>query len=98
MYSAKVRESIDTDVKCIHCGSSCDEDIVIEKNLYFCCTGCQSVYRILHDSDLEQYYCSIESPGTKRLIKAAQYPALDKPELARYFLSLIHISEPTRPY
>lgn len=86
MYSAKVRESIDTDVKCIHCGSSCDEDIVIEKNLYFCCTGCQSVYRILHDSDLEQYYCSIESPGTKRLIKAAQYPALDKPELARYFI------------
>ena len=42
--------------KCIHCGNSCGKSPVIFDEKPFCCSGCSTVYQILHASDLKQYY------------------------------------------
>lgn len=42
--------------KCVHCGNSCGKSPVIFNEKPFCCSGCSAVYRILHASDLQQYY------------------------------------------
>jgi len=51
--------------KCDHCHLSFDEDRLIkDKDLYFCCKGCQGVYHILQDSMLGSFYDKI---GNKTL-------------------------------
>jgi P-type Cu+ transporter len=46
----------ETTIICFHCGLECpDETIKIEEK-YFCCDGCKTVYQILEDNDLCQYY------------------------------------------
>ncbi|QOR01644.1 heavy metal translocating P-type ATPase [Campylobacter sp. 2014D-0216] len=44
-------------MKCKHCQLSFKQEQMIEKNgNYFCCKGCESVYEILHDNNLEEFY------------------------------------------
>lgn len=46
----------ETTIICFHCGLECpDETIKIEEK-YFCCDGCKTVYQILEDNNLCQYY------------------------------------------
>ncbi len=45
-----------TSTQCFHCGLECpDENIKIEEKK-FCCNGCKSVYQILEENNLCQYY------------------------------------------
>jgi len=44
------------DLKCIHCGNSCGKYPVLFDGNPFCCSGCSTVYQILHTSQLKQYY------------------------------------------
>ncbi len=44
------------DLKCIHCGNSCGKSPVIFDGNPFCCSGCSTVYQILHTGQLKQYY------------------------------------------
>ena len=44
------------DEKCIHCGNSCGKSPVMFDGKPFCCSGCSSVYQILHTGQLQQYY------------------------------------------
>lgn len=49
---------------CYHCGDSCDVPIILnDKN--FCCAGCKTVYEILHDNKLENFYDISSQPGVK---------------------------------
>lgn len=44
-------------MKCKHCQLSFRQDQMIEKNgNYFCCKGCESVYEILQENNLEEFY------------------------------------------
>ncbi|MBX1886052.1 heavy metal translocating P-type ATPase [Campylobacter peloridis] len=44
-------------MKCKHCQLDFKQEQMIEKNgSYFCCKGCQSVYEILKESGLEEFY------------------------------------------
>ncbi|MCG8475179.1 MAG: heavy metal translocating P-type ATPase metal-binding domain-containing protein, partial [Cytophagales bacterium] len=56
---------------CYHCGSSCDEDHVLFDGKDFCCTGCRTVYEILNESGLDNYYQLEQTPGStaKKLIE-----------------------------
>lgn len=42
--------------KCIHCGADCGSAPVLWENKPFCCHGCKTVYQILHQNEMEQYY------------------------------------------
>ena len=44
------------ELKCIHCGNSCGKSPILFEGNPFCCSGCSTVYQILHTSELKQYY------------------------------------------
>ncbi|MFY4766457.1 heavy metal translocating P-type ATPase [Campylobacter sp. GB48] len=55
-------------MKCKHCQLSFRQDQMIEKNgNYFCCKGCESVYEILQENNLEEFY---EKLGNQTLTPA----------------------------
>jgi Cu+-exporting ATPase len=51
------------EIICFHCGDLCTEDHVIFEEKDFCCNGCRTVYEILKDNDLCNYYDLQNTPG-----------------------------------
>ncbi|MBK9292703.1 MAG: heavy metal translocating P-type ATPase metal-binding domain-containing protein [Bacteroidetes bacterium] len=41
---------------CVHCGADCGSHPVVWNEKNFCCHGCSTVYQILHEKELTQYY------------------------------------------
>jgi Cu+-exporting ATPase len=50
---------------CIHCGADCGKSPVIWNEKQFCCNGCLTVYQLLHENKLFNYYQLEETPGVK---------------------------------
>lgn len=58
--------SIKKQETCYHCGEPCyDANIHIEEKA-FCCLGCQTVYQILNENGMCNYYEMNENPGVQR--------------------------------
>ena len=56
-------KKIEKSLICYHCGDECkDDSIRIDEN-FFCCNGCKTVYEILNENKLCNYYNLEESPG-----------------------------------
>ena len=51
-------------IRCYHCGNDCPEQPIQFEEKHFCCEGCKTVYGILSQHQLCQYY-AIE-PGNER--------------------------------
>ncbi len=47
---------IQQEVLCFHCGDVCRKDGIVEGELAFCCRGCLTVYHLLKDNNLTQFY------------------------------------------
>ena len=54
---------------CYHCGEPCLDDSFVLEGEPFCCFGCQTVFCLLRESGLEQFYELNSTPGTR--IRAA---------------------------
>lgn len=55
-------------IKCSHCQLSFGEEVMIKDgDLYFCCKGCQGVYHLLSDENLNDFYDRV---GENRLTPA----------------------------
>ena len=50
---------------CIHCGADCGNNPVVWNDKKFCCNGCKTVYQILNENKLYNYYNLEETPGIK---------------------------------
>lgn len=50
---------------CIHCGEDCGKHPILLEERPFCCYGCKTVYQILNEKDLRQYYEIEKMPGIK---------------------------------
>jgi P-type Cu+ transporter len=50
---------------CIHCGEDCGKHPVMWDEKPFCCHGCKTVYQILNEKDLKQYYQIEKMPGIR---------------------------------
>jgi P-type Cu+ transporter len=59
--SVEVSESL----KCYHCGQFCDEAIV-SNDKAFCCVGCRSVFEILNENNLCEYYAIEQASGVSQ--------------------------------
>ncbi|MBC3787969.1 heavy metal translocating P-type ATPase [Spirosoma utsteinense] len=66
-----------TKTVCYHCGSDCPADTapLFFDDKPFCCSGCQTVYQLLSDHQLCQYYDLNQTPGQAT---PGQTPALDR--------------------
>lgn len=54
-----------TSLSCFHCGESCGNHKLDIGDKSFCCTGCRSVFLLLNQHALGNYYCLNEQPGVK---------------------------------
>ena len=50
---------------CYHCGQACDDAQFGVEDKQFCCYGCKTVYEILQDNNLCEYYSYESSPGIR---------------------------------
>lgn len=72
---------------CYHCGEKCEENAIITNDKKFCCIGCSNVYSLLHQHDMEFYYCLNENPGVSlKEINTHKFNFLDDPEIAKSFI------------
>lgn len=60
-----IKEQSPTITKCYHCGDICELDVIPFNNHSFCCHGCQAVYELIQQSDLNQYYSNKELKADK---------------------------------
>lgn len=74
---------------CVHCGADCGRQPVIWNELKFCCNGCKTVYQLLNENKLYNYYNLNDTPGIK--IETTEfgnkYAFLDKDEIKEKFIS-----------
>lgn len=78
-------------VKCFHCGEDCREEHILFAGKDFCCPGCKTVYEILQENDLCEYYDLENFPGANRKnnADAEKFAFLDNEEIA---YKLLHFS------
>ncbi|HZH87012.1 MAG TPA: heavy metal translocating P-type ATPase metal-binding domain-containing protein [Brumimicrobium sp.] len=92
---------------CYHCGDKIIGKPISKEDKDFCCSGCLTVYEILSDNGLDQFYEFNQQSGIKPTTEGnAKYTALDVPEIfddfiefqndevyiATFFLPAIHCS------
>ncbi len=73
---------------CFHCGSACPEHAPALEDKVFCCAGCRTVYELLQENGLEQFYQLNRHPGRRAAGRAAaeRFAYLDEPELQAQLL------------
>jgi Cu+-exporting ATPase len=74
--------------RCFHCGEPCPSERFTLADKSFCCLGCQTVFTILRDNGLEQFYQLESLPGVRvrGQAAAARWKFLDDPAVqARLF-------------
>lgn len=68
-----------TSLTCYHCGQPCQEEVLRKDERNFCCYGCQTVYDILQENDLCEYYDFEKNPGiTQKKIDKDAFAYLDE--------------------
>ena len=80
---------------CCHCGEPCPDDSFSLDGRPFCCFGCQTVFTLLHDNGLEQFYELNSRPGIRirGAVGAAKWAFLDDPSIRE---KLLDYADPTQ--
>jgi len=71
---------------CYHCGEECAENHLVADDKHFCCDGCQTVYQILNQNNLCNYYTLDQvAPGIsgKQRVAPEKFAYLDNPDIAQ---------------
>lgn len=64
---------------CYHCGEACGTEGLKALDKTFCCNGCMNVYQLLHQHELEDYYCLNQAPGQKvKAVPLEKFAFLDE--------------------
>lgn len=81
-----------SEIECIHCGEECGKHPILWEDKPFCCEGCKTVYQVLNENKLGNYYEIYKSPGIKveKQDFKGKFAYLDKEEVQK---SLIYFSE-----
>lgn len=76
-----------SEVTCTHCGEPCDGSVITVGDNVFCCNGCKTVFELLQDANLNDYYTYEKAPGLKpQSFRNEQYKFLDLPEVAEEYI------------
>lgn len=73
---------------CYHCGEPCDRGAFEADGHAFCCAGCRTVFSLLSENGLNDFYRWGERPGIRvaRPARPERWTFLDDPEVARRLL------------
>ena len=69
---------------CYHCGIECPDENVYTQDKFFCCQGCKSVFQILEENNLCQYY-DLEKMGGNTP-QTSQFSFLDNTNISNELL------------
>jgi Cu+-exporting ATPase len=73
---------------CYHCGDSIDGIAIKKANKDFCCIGCKSVYTLLNDHHLGEFYTYEKNPGFKPNSPLHdKYKFLELDEISKRFIT-----------
>ena len=75
---------------CFHCGDDCLKGQITSEEKDFCCIGCKTVYEILSENELCDYYSLEVNPGVTQKHKTALFDFLENEEIVR---SLVEFSD-----
>lgn len=68
---------------CYHCGDDClTPDYFVEEK-QFCCLGCKSVFEVLSESKLCNYYSYNDHPGVNRAHLDKRFDYLNEPDIVK---------------
>lgn len=73
-------------VACFHCGQPCKEGDFLTDDKSFCCYGCKTVYEILNENNLCEYYDFESNPGVRLEDDDETYTYLDNPDISAKLL------------
>lgn len=85
-----MNKTTENNTACYHCGDTCGKDSSILFNeKVFCCSGCKTVYQILHKNELCDYYSLNAIAGVKQNVHfdVAKFAFLDNPTIAATFIT-----------
>lgn len=76
-------------ITCMHCGNDIAGDVIIFNNYNFCCKGCKSVYKLLQENNLCNYYNFEEGKGIsiKQPVSGIRFNYLDDVEIKHQLLN-----------
>ncbi|MEP2024770.1 MAG: heavy metal translocating P-type ATPase metal-binding domain-containing protein [Reichenbachiella sp.] len=79
--------AIKNNTTCYHCGEDCNSEPLLHNDHSFCCFGCQTVFELLSENDLCEYYTFENNPGNQlsHFIKD-KYLFLDNQEIVDHLL------------
>ena len=73
---------------CYHCGETCEEEPIVYQEKDFCCQGCQTVYSILDENGLCNYYDIEQNPGISfKKVKSARFDYLDDEDIKKQLIT-----------
>lgn len=78
-----------TGLQCAHCGTECpDENITFSQN-FFCCAGCRSVYQLINQQGLCDYYTLNRQPGATQQVpvRKDKFAFLDDSRIIQQLIS-----------
>ncbi|KAF0151904.1 MAG: Cation transport ATPase [Ignavibacteria bacterium] len=73
---------VETKENCYHCGDECPDNSIRLIEKVFCCNGCKTVFELLDENNLCNYYSIDKNPGTTRKYHTKRnYDFLDDADL-----------------
>lgn len=87
---------------CYHCGNEVvDNEKIVDQEKFFCCTGCHTVYEILSDHNLMDYYQFEKNPGLTPKASQEKFQYLDEESIVERLIdfqegdtSIVHLYVP----
>lgn len=74
-------KDIAINTSCYHCGDKVTDTPYLLDNHTFCCLGCQTVYQVLHDNNMGNYYKYNTHPGKSQKKTKTDLSYLDEPAI-----------------
>lgn len=87
-----LRDAATPELECAHCGEPCESRQIEYADRYFCCAGCKSVFKILEQHGLCEYYDREDSSRALRKALATEadddrYAVLNDPAVEARLIS-----------
>ncbi len=82
-----IAQEVSSTTLCYHCGDECLEDRIVLEEKSFCCHGCKTVFEVLSENDLCDYYTFETSPGiTQKKENNSLFDFLENEDVSRQLL------------
>lgn len=76
-----VNSDLKISTTCFHCGDKVEDTAYILNDHQFCCLGCQTVYQILNENNLQSYYKYNSHPGKSQKSQKEDLSYLNEPNI-----------------